>query len=88
MSCQSEDKKVFLAVANGNQQLAQGLSRLVSPSLRVSEPHGFIERVEGLQQELNVLMQAVEGLPEKKGGYRRKKEVAIGFPKEKKSRQA
>ena len=31
MSCQSDNNKVFLAVANGDQELAQGLCRFVSP---------------------------------------------------------
>ena len=88
MSCQSENNKVFLAVANGNQELAQGLSRLVSPRLMgdaayqsvFTEWVDLVKLKEELKEELNALIQAVGGLWEKNGGCSKRTQEAIGAP--------
>ena len=88
MSCQSENNKVFLAVANGDQKLAQGLCRLVSPRLMgdaayqsvFTEWVDLVKLKEELKEELNALIQAVGGLWEKNGGSSKRKQDAIGAP--------
>ena len=80
---------MFLAVANGNQELAQGLSRLVSPRLMgdaayqsvFTEWVDLVKLKEELKEELNALIQAVGGLWEKDGGCSKRAEEAIGAPR-------
>ena len=76
---------MFLAVANGNQELAQGLSRLVSPRLMggaayqsvFTEWADLVKLKDDLKEELNALIQAVGGLWENDGGRSKRAEGAI-----------
>ena len=97
MSCQFENNKVFLAVANGNQELAQGLSRLVSPRLMGDAAYqsAFTEWVElvKLKEELKTkqdalyqeVYQEVGGLWEDSRGCSKRREV-IGAPSDRRKR--
>ena len=93
MSCQSENNKVFLAVANGNQEVAEGLSRLASPRLvgdaaYRSALHTWVE-LEKLKEELktkqDALYQEVRGLWQDNRGCSKRREV-IGAPPETRKR--
>ena len=97
MSCQSENNKVFLAVANGNQEVAEGLSRLASPRLVRDDAYhsAFNEWVEleKLKEELKTkqdalyqeVYQEVRGLWEDNRGCSKRREV-IGAPPETRKR--
>ena len=93
MGCQSENNKVFLEVANGDQELAEGLSRLASPCLvgdaaYRSALHTWVE-LEKLKEELkrkqDALYQEVRGLWQDNRGCSKRREV-IGAPPETRKR--
>ena len=92
MSCQSENNKVFLAVANGNQEMAQGLCRLASPRLMgdaayqsaFTEWVKLVELKEELRTKEDALYQAVyqevRGVWENNRGCSKRKKEVIGAP--------
>ena len=88
MSCQSENNKVFLAVANGNQEVAQGLSRLASPRLMgdaayqraFTEWVELVKWIEELKTKQDALIQEVGGLWENNRGCSKRTKEAIGAP--------
>ena len=92
MSSQSENNKVFLAVANGDQNLAQGLCRLVSPRLMgdaayqsaFTEWVKLVELKEELRTKEDALYQAVyqevRGVWENNRGCSKRKKEVIGAP--------